>query len=368
MTKQQTAGAYTSDLPAFDNTKLLKRLFVSQTGGEKVTEEEKAKYYGRSFLTPFNSLEAALDYINEARRDKNVADETTHFEILMTGGTYKPSKMRQNKDLSPEQNTIDRRLQSFSIPVNVDIFGSFSKYDPYSSTPVVPRTENKTGDELTSFKGKTLTPDGDIKDILTNRNKNYLTDKNKNGLIEPWEFQDPTILSGDIKASEKERNVYHVVYSNAGSTGASATLNNEVVLDGITITNGETMTELKTQEGGTTEIAEIGRGGGIYTNRVNYTLNRCRLMKNSGLHGGAIYANNASLDIIGSTISGNRDVSEKASQDEVTEPGKGGAIYLYLTKSVNGNLHIVNSLLANNDVTCGRYTGTKFTRRSHLHP
>ena len=357
-TKQQTAGAYTSDLPAFDDTKLLKRLFVSQTGGEIVTEEEKAKYYGRSFLTPFNSLEAALDYINEAR-EKNVANDNTHFEILMTGGTYKPSKMRQNKDLSPEQNTIDRRLQSFTIPVNVDIFGSFSKDDLYSSTPVNPTTGNETGDKFTSFDGKTLVPDGNIKEILANRNSNNMTDKNKNGLIEPWEFQDPTILSGDIKASEKERNVYHVVYSNAGSTGASATLNNEVVLDGITITNGETMTEPKTQEGGTTEIAEIGRGGGIYTNRVNYTLNRCRLMNNAGLHGGAIYVNNASLDIIGSTISGNRDVSEKASQDVITEPGKGGAIYLYLTNSENGNLHIINSLLANNDVTCGRYTGTQ---------
>ena len=358
MTKQQTAGAYTSDLPAFDTNKLLKRLFVSQTGGEIVTEEEKAKYYGRSFLTPFNSLEAALDYINEAR-EQNVADETTHFEILMTGGTYKPSKMRQNKDLSPEQNTIDRRLQSFTIPVNVDIFGSFSKDDLYSSTPVVPGTENKTGDEFTSFGGKTLVPDGDIKDILANRNKNYMTDNNKNGLIEPWEFQNPTILSGDIKASEKERNVYHVVYSNAGSTNTSTTSNNDVVLDGITIMNGETTTKLKTEEGGTTEVTEIGRGGGIYTNRVNYTLNRCRLIKNSGLHGGAVYVNNASLDIIGSTISGNRNVSEKASQDEVTEPGKGGAIYLYLTESENGNLHIVNSLLANNDVTYGKYTGTE---------
>ncbi|HRM88132.1 MAG TPA: hypothetical protein PL178_09590 [Prevotella sp.] len=358
MTKQQTAGAYTSDLPAFDKNKLLKRLFVSQTGGEIVKEEEKAKYYGRSFLTPFNSLEAALDYINEAR-EEGVADETTHFEILMTGGTYKPSKMRQNKDLSQEQNTIDRRLQSFTIPVNVDIFGSFSKDDLYSSTPVVPGTENKTGEELTSLGGKTLTPDGDIKDILANRNSNYMTDNNKNGLIEPWEFQNPTILSGDIKASEKERNVYHVVYSNASSTGASATLNNDVVLDGITIMNGETTTKLKTEEGGTNEVAEIGRGGGIYTNRVNYTLNRCRLIKNSGLHGGAVYVNNASLDIIGSTISGNSNVSEKASQDEVTEPGKGGAIYLYLTKSVNGNLHIVNSLLANNDVTYGKYTGTQ---------
>ena len=358
MTKQQTAGAYTSDLPAFDENKLLKRLFVSQTGGEIVTEEEKAKYYGRSFLTPFNSLEAALDYINEAR-EKKVADDNTHFEILMTGGTYKPSKMRQNQDLSPEQNTIDRRLQSFTIPVNVDIFGSFSASDLYSSTPVVPHTENKTGEELTSFKGKTLVPDGDIKDILTKRNANDMTDNNKNGLIEPWEFSNPTILSGDIKASEKERNVYHVVYSNAGTTGASATLNNEVVLDGITIMNGETTTRLKTEEGGTNEVAEIGRGGGIYTNRVNYTLNRCRLIKNSGLHGGAVYVNNASLDIIGSTISGNSNVSEKASLDEVTEPGKGGAIYLYLTESKNGNLHIVNSLLANNDVTYGKYTGTK---------
>ena len=357
MTKQQTAGAYASDLPAFDKKKLLKRLFVSQTGGEIVTEEEKAKYYGRSFLTPFNSLEAALDYINEAREEE-VATEATHFEILMTGGTYKPSKMRQNKDLSPEQNTIDRRLQSFTIPVNVDIFGSFSASDLYSSTPVNPTTGEKTGDELTSFGGKTLVPDGDIKDILTKRNANDMTDNNKNGLIEPWEFSNPTILSGDIKASEKERNVYHVVYSNAESTGTSSSQNNEVVLDGITIMNGETMTELKSIEG-ENKIAEIGRGGGIYTNRVNYTLNRCRLMKNSGLHGGAIYANNASLDIIGSTISGNSNVSEKASLDEVTEPGKGGAIYLYLTKSDNGNLHIVNSLLANNDVTCGKYTGTE---------
>lgn len=358
MNKQQTVGAYASDLPAFNKTELLTRLFVSQTGGEIVTEEEKEKYYGRSFLTPFNSLEAALDYINEARTE-GVADESTRFEILMTGGTYKPSKMRQNKDLSPEQNTIDRRLQSFTIPVNVNIFGSFSASDLYSSTPVVPHTENKTGEELTSFKGKTLAPDGDIKEILANRNSNYMTDNNKNGLIEPWEFQNPTILSGDIKASEKERNVYHVVYSNAGTTGSSATANNEVVLDGITIMNGETMAKLKIEEGGGNEVAEIGRGGGIYTNRVNYTLNRCRLIKNAGLHGGAVYVNNASLDIIGSTISGNSNVSEKASKDEVTEPGKGGAIYLYLTKSDNGNLHIVNSLLANNDVTYGKYTGTE---------
>ncbi len=49
------------------------------------------------------------------------------------------------------------------------------------------------------------------------------------------------------------------------------------------------MTQLKTEEEGTNEVAEIGRGGATHTNRVNYTLNRCRLIKNSGLHGGAVY-------------------------------------------------------------------------------
>ena len=349
LSERQTAGAFALELPTFDKNKLLTRLFVSQEGGELVNDAYIQKYYGRSFLTPFNSLDAALDYINEARKQK-VADETTHFEILMTGGTYKPGKMRKKENISTGQTNIDRRLQSFTIPANVDIFGSFSVEDNYSSDPkdAVP-TES-----FTSLGNITLRPEMKIKDILSERNKNHMADNNKNGLIEPWEFQNPTILSGDIKASEKERNVYHVVYSKAESS-----LNNEVVLDGITIMNGETMTELKTMEGEDEEVAEIGRGGGIYTNRMNYTLNRCRLMKNSGLHGGAIYANNASLDIIGSTISGNSNVSEKASQDEVTKPGKGGAIYLYLTKSDNGNLHIVNSLLANNDVTCGRYTGTQ---------
>lgn len=349
LSERQTAGAFALELPTFDKNKLLTRLFVSQEGGELVKDADIQKYYGRSFLTPFNSLDAALDYINEARKQK-VADETTHFEILMTGGTYKPGKMRKKENISTGQTNIDRRLQSFTIPANVDIFGSFSVEDNYSSDPkdAVP-TES-----FTSLGNITLRPEMKIKDILSERNKNHMADNNKNGLIEPWEFQNPTILSGDIKASEKERNVYHVVYSKAESS-----LNNEVVLDGITIMNGETMTELKTMEGEDEEVAEIGRGGGIYTNRMNYTLNRCRLMKNSGLHGGAIYANNASLDIIGSTISGNRDVSEKASQDKIALPGKGGAIYLYLTASENGNLHIINSLLANNDVTCGNITSTE---------
>ena len=353
LSKRQTAGAYALDLPEINKDKLLTRLFVSNEGGEEVSDELKQKYYGRSFLTPFNSLDAALDYIEEVRKQpaegSPLATEATHFEILMTGGTYKPSQIR--KDVSDAQTNNDRRLQSFTIPVNVDIYGSFSVEDNYSSDP-----EGAIATEsFTSLNTISLRPNLDIKVILSERNEKHMADNNKNGLIDPWEFKNPTIFSGDIKESEKERKVYHVVYSRKKTTGTSAeNVNDNVVLDGITIMNGETMTELTTDENTGGEMDEIGRGGAIYSNRVHYTLNRCRLIKNTGLHGGAIYSNNASFDIIGSYIGGNRAISEEASANNaISYPGMGGAIYLYLTESKNGNLHIVNSLIANNDVTSG---------------
>ena len=353
LSKRQTAGAYALDLPEINKDKLLTRLFVSNEGGEEVSDELKQKYYGRSFLTPFNSLDAALDYIEEVRKQpaegSPLATEATHFEILMTGGTYKPSQIR--KDVSDAQTNNDRRLQSFTIPVNVDIYGSFSVEDNYSSDP-----EGAVATEsFTSLDTISLRPNLDIKVILSERNEKHMADNNKNGLIDPWEFKNPTIFSGDIKESEKERKVYHVVYSRKKTTGTSAeNVSDNVVLDGITIMNGETMTELTTYENTGGEMDEIGRGGAIYTDRVHYTLNRCRLIKNTGLHGGAIYSNNASFDIIGSYIGGNGAISEEASAtNAISYPGKGGAIYLYLTESKNGNLHIVNSLIANNDVTSG---------------
>ena len=355
LSKRQTAGAYALDLPESNKDKLLTRLFVSNEGGKEVSDELKQKYYGRSFLTPFNSLDAALDYIEEVRKQpaegSPLATVATHFEILMTGGTYKPSQIR--KDVSDAQTNNDRRLQSFTIPVNVDIYGSFSVEDKYSSDP----KGTVATESFTSLGNITLRPNLDIKDILSERNEKRMEDKNKNGLIDPWEFQNPTIFSGDIKESEKERKVYHVVYSKKKkkTTGTSAeNVNDNVVLDGITIMNGETMTELTTYENTGGEMDEIGRGGAIYSNRVHYTLNRCRLIKNTGLHGGAIYANNASFDIIGSYIGGNRAITEEVSAtNAISYPGMGGAIYLYLTESKNGNLHIVNSLIANNDVTSG---------------
>ncbi len=353
-----TAGCYAMALPAIQEGRLLLRLFVSNEGGEDVSDEDKQEYIGRSFLTPFNSLDAALDYIKEVRT-KTLKDGTTpmatdedHFEILMTGGTYKPGQMRDDATTA-EGEVKDRRMQSFTIPVNVDIFGSFYATDKYSSDPVDPTDHTKIANGATSFtdyQGTTLTPNGDIKTILAERNKNHMGDSNGNGLIEPWEFTNPTIFSGDIKSTTNEKKVHHVVYSKISSTESSADLANDVMLDGITIMDGQTSDALNTDEEEGEELDEVGRGGAIYTCRVNYTLNRCRLLKNTGLHGGAIYANDASLDIIGSALCGNRAHQDEDESTAGSNPGLGGAVYLYLTKSTNGNLHAVNSLFANNDV------------------
>ena len=369
-TTRLTAGAYAMTIPKVNTNILLTRLFVSNDGGAEVSAELKGKYVGRSFYTPFNSLDAALAYIKQARKtyiqtgtatspdSTLLATDDTHFEILMAGGTYKPSLAREGKDIVEGQVVVDRRLQSFVIPVNVDIFGSFMNTDNYSSNPVNPITgEELTDDdfrEIADINGTkyTLVPGGDIKDILTERNRDHMTDMNKNKLIEPWEFANPTILSGDIKASEKEKKVYHVIYSRIDDDDrTSAEKNNDVMLDGITIMNGQTDDEISEEDDSDESVSgtstekynDIGHGGGIYSRNVSYTLNRCRVIRNIGVHGGGIYIYNGSLDIIGSAVSGNM-----AGSDVTNDAGKGGGVCATFSASGMGNVHAVNSLFANN--------------------
>ena len=355
-----TAGAYAMSLPEIDDKTLFTRLFVSANGGANVKQEDREKYLGRSFYTPFNSLDAALSYIREAREKKiGGATEKTQFEILISGGTYVPSMYPVGTNINYK---TDRRYQTFHIPVNVCIYGSFPADAKYSSDPV-----NKTGtsavESLTKIQDRdtevTLEPNGNIADILNKRNKENVTDRNENGLIEPWEFTNWTILSGDIKSSENEKKVYHVVYSeDVDSDQTSAERNNDVVLDGITIMNGQTQDEIDYDDDELVEKqSEVGHGGGIYSKNVGYTLNRCRVIRNIGVHGGGIYLKDGSLDIINSAISGNWAGSE----DNLTETGEGlgGGVFAYFSKARKGNFHAINTIFANNSAANQSLRGGK---------
>lgn len=357
-----TAGAYAMYAPKVPEGKLLRRLFVSAGGGVEVSAEDRAKYIGRSFYTPFNSLEAAIAYINNVRQT-GLASAKDKFEILMTGGTYKPSQARE--DDSQSGLVVDRRLQSFVIPVNVSIYGSFHVTDRFSSNPepvsMVQADVSSADDDLTSLvalDGDTITfrPNGAITDILEERNEEtHMTDVNKNQLIEPWEFSNPTIFSGDIKASSSEKHVYHVVYSAIPDPSQSSAQNdNDVLLDGITIMDGQTSDSIHVDRDDREIHDDIGHGGGIYSHYVSYTLNRCRLLNNKGVHGGGMFIKDASCDIINTLVAGNWAGSE---DNKSNIGGHGGAINVYIsdderrgTREVKnrGNFHAVNSIFANN--------------------
>lgn len=338
-----TVGAFAVHLAATD--KLFTRLFVSLDGGNEVSADIQQKYVGRSFYTPFNSLGNALEYIRKMRASGKATDDT-HFEILLAKGTYVPVLARTTTSTKLDN---DMRMCSFSIPVNTALYGGFTGKELYC-----------TGKELVDekFPGKptgTFVADGKMTDILAERNKKentstYFVDRNLNNIIEPWEFNSLTILTGDLLNDESER-AYHVVYAYDDKTYAEADKKKKrqqlgIVLDGITIQHGATSSSLDFDDSGKELLNEVGHGGGIYSNGVNVTLNRCRLIDNRGIHGGAAFIKDADFSVLGSLVAGNEAIADSRMHSEA---GKGGALHFnYDDQNAYGSFYTANSLYVNN--------------------
>lgn len=304
---------------------LFMRIFVSQTTNVTLPDNEDMNdYLGRSFYTSFSTLEDALGYIRSMRKDGK-ADDNTHFEILVAGGTYKPS----NERTTTAAVTHDQRLYSFDVPQGVSIYGGFIGTEKYTSGSVsfVPGMS----DTFTNIEEKK-----DLTDIL---NARTYSDFNQNGINEPWELANQTILSGQINASSTAQNAYHVVFTDKGT----ATTVNPVVLDGLTVMNGETDNQLSIS----TDENEQGRGGGIYSNGVTYTISRCRLLNNTAVRGGAVFVRDADLNLSGCILAGNQTVTN-AAQGTNTLTSRGGAAYVSGISRVV-SLRAVNTLWANNE-------------------
>ena len=322
-------GAYRLDAGAFAYEggilpeELFTRIFVSQTTNVTLTEGSMKDYLGRSFYTSFSTLEDALGYIR-SMREKGLANDNTEFEILIAGGTYKPS----NERTTTADVTHDQRLYSFEVPQGVSIYGGFIGTEDYSSGDII--SIPAEGDDLT------VDNMGSISTIL---NARAYSDFNQNGINEPWELANQTILSGQINASSDAQRAYHVVFTDKGE----ATTINPVVLDGLTVMYGQTDDALSYA----TNEDEQGRGGGIYSNGVTYTISRCRLLNNTAVRGGAVFVRNADLNLSGCILAGNKTVENTA---QVTNPlkSRGGAAYVSGI-SKEANLRAVNTLWANNE-------------------
>lgn len=304
-------------------TELFTRIFVSQTTNVTLPEgSDMNDYLGRSFYTSFSTLEDALGYIR-SMRDKGHND---NFEILVAGGTYKPSNERN----TTAAVTHDQRLYSFEVPQGVSIYGGFVGTEKYTSGSV--SSVPGMSDTFTNIEGD----DKDLTDIL---NARTYSDFNQNGINEPWELANQTILSGQINASSTAQNAYHVVFTDKGT----ATTVNPVVLDGLTVMNGETDNQLSIS----TDENEQGRGGGIYSNGVTYTISRCRLLNNTAVRGGAVFVRDADLNLSGCILAGNQTVTN-AAQGTNTLTSRGGAAYVSGISRVV-SLRAVNTLWANNE-------------------
>lgn len=338
------AGAFAFEDGTIPTDVLLTRIFVSQGANVQLPEgEDMDKYIGRSFYTSLTWLDDALEYI-KAVRENGVAKETDRFEILLAGGTYKPSYRRM--DASTE--TVDQRQNSYVIPQGVSIYGGFNGTEQITS-------KSADGQDIVSIPGVTgsFTCMGDISEILSNR---AYSDFNQNGINEPWELASQVILSGNVNVSEQVKNVYHVVYSDAKENQEPL---NPVILDGLTIMDGETSNILSNAA----DTDEIGRGGGIYSNGVSYLLNRCRLINNFAVRGGAVYMRDAKLTIVNSILAGNGTV-DNAQPVVPTQLPRGGAVYVAGVSDapkVYAGLYAVNTLWVNNEtVGQGGAIGTNY--------
>lgn len=296
------------------------RIFVNKEINV-IVKDDMDKYIGRSFYTSLSWLDDALDYIKQVREKFNDIE----FDIYLAQGTYKPSNRRS--DATTE--VIDQRQNSYVIPSGVNIYGGFK------------------GDEQFSFEITSIDKaDGGIISLTPVNSSNLNTfldmrtysDLNSNGINEPWEMEYQSILSGDINVSPTVRNAYHVVYSSEVNDGSN---HKTVLLDGLTIKDGETWYEMSSS----ISSDERGRGGAIYTNGVDYILKGCRLMNCKGVRGGAVYARDANLTIIGSAFSGNGTVDGAITNGQDI---RGGAVYVSgYSQSVS--LKAINTLWTNNE-------------------
>lgn len=322
--------------PTDPGTEKLTKLFVNQTTKFRVDGDENylKTVVGRSFYTPLYHLDDALEYVRKARE----TGFKKEIEIFVAQGTYKPT-IRRTDAATP---TYDQRQNSFVVPAGVKIYGGFSGEEKYSYG-------------LASINGEGGNNLGDLIDITENSSpliaERTVADFNSNGISEPWELANQTILSGHINASETVKNAYHVLYSDT-KYGTEA-----VTLDGLTVMDGETANYLPVSVEGDLETNEIGRGGGLYSRGVDYFINRCRFLNNKGIRGNAAYVRGATATVIGSIFAGNSTVEGWESPEQVPEPGAevtaariyGGAICMAASTGENTTLKAVNTLWANNE-------------------
>lgn len=338
--------------------------------------EEYYSQEGSSFAYPFNSLQQALDYIKLARNGKIISGNTDSknlpFEILVGKGEWYPKR-----SLNSETHNV--WAATYAIPEGVTIMGGFNpqgggatfygRYNEPKSTLVT--TKGSIYDNVTSIpKSNTVTPDPKKEEIGRGNNfgsetvngkefqqwhiqdiadRRAMSDINKNGIVEPWEFTNQTIISGNAVNGETD-GVYHIMtaVADAHAVGNMPMVQSQVTgefnedgyhvkeegqqirLNGLVVTGGNALTYLSTalddygsyifyqgaglQVDGNRYSTSIDKNvKPVFHNSAAYgvgyrdipvSITNCQFRNNKAGYGGAI-STNGSLSIFGSSFEQN---------------------------------------------------------------
>lgn len=280
-----------------------KKLYVaSATYAPTGDENAEMDALGSTSATPAHDLNQLFDYIKYVRESHS--DE--EFEIFMDGGIYTPREFSDRKD---DEWT---RTATFSIPDGVKIYGGFNFAELKSENDYNQQTDAQTA--------------------LAARER---TDANTNSIIEPWEFANETILSGEANTSDEVKNVYHVLTASAGE----GTMAKGITLNGVSVRYG--------QAAGNASVGDATtQGGGLHTEGVPFTILNSSFLENKAGRGGAIYASGDAAKVVlsGVNLSGNT-----AMEIAGNSTGYGGAVYL----AGDAELEAYNTLWANNEAGGG---------------
>lgn len=180
---------------------------------------------GSCILNPFHRLGDAFDYIIAARKANPALYRNRVFSVFIEQGTYYPyhnaygeqDEVRNNTFLVPEAiyviGGVDSRPDDhhYGQEGYYDLFTGASYGDPNRDVDVLIK--------LPSGDTTSYTINAAPLDTIRLRDDRHrpMRDNNLNSVIEPWELERQTILSGNAVAGEDFTHVYHVITMHADS-------------------------------------------------------------------------------------------------------------------------------------------------------
>lgn len=180
---------------------------------------------GSCILNPFHRLGDAFDYVIAARKSNPALYRNRVFSIFIEQGIYYPyhnaygeqDEVRNNTFLVPEAiyviGGIDSRPEDhhYGQEGYFDMFTGAAYGDPNRDVDVQIK--------LPSGATTSYTINASSLDSIRLRDERHrpMRDNNLNSVIEPWELERQTILSGNAVAGEDFTHVYHVITMHADS-------------------------------------------------------------------------------------------------------------------------------------------------------